>query len=256
MIKKIIKEVKILNKCCLITGGDRGLGKAISTIFAHNGYDIIMNYVKNKEMAESLSQELVNTYGIKVVPIQADISDENQVKEMYKTIGENFSKIDVIVNNAAIFNDSIFLDKNSNDFDKVYKVNVIGAFLICKYARDYLSENSSIINITSTNALDTHYTYAADYDASKAALISLTNNLAVEFAPKTRVNAIAAGWINTDTIKEEVSDEFKNREIEKILLKRFSEPEEIAEVVMFLASDKASYINKTVIRVDGGFYLK
>ena len=245
-----------MNKCCLITGGDRGLGKAISTIFAHNGYDIIMNYVKNKEMAENLAQELVNTYGINVVPIQADISDENQVKEMYKTIGENFSKIDVIVNNAAIFNDSIFLDKNSNDFDKVYKVNVIGAFLICKHARDYLSENSSIINITSTNALDTHFTYAADDDASKAALISLTNNLAVEFAPKTRVNAIAAGWINTDTIKEEVSEEFKNNEIEKILLKRFSEPEEIAEVVMFLASDKASYINKTVIRVDGGFYLK
>ena len=246
----------MLNKCCLITGGDRGLGKAISTIFAHNGYDIIINYVKNKEMAENLSQELVNTYGIKVIPIQTDISEESQVKEMFKTIGENFSKIDVIVNNAAIFNDSIFLDKNSNDFDKVYKVNVIGAFLICKHARDYLSDNSSIINITSTNALDTHYTYAADYDASKAALISLTNNLAVEFAPKTRVNTIAAGWINTDTIKEEVSEEFKNNEIEKILLKRFSEPEEIAEVVMFLASDKASYINKTVIRVDGGFYLK
>ena len=118
MIKIIEKEVITLNKCCLITGGDRGLGKAISTIFAHNGYDIIMNYVKNKEMAENLAQELVNTYGINVLPIQADISDENQVKEMFKTIGEKFSKIDVIVNNAAIFNDSIFLDKNSNDFDK------------------------------------------------------------------------------------------------------------------------------------------
>lgn len=245
-----------MDKCCLITGGDRGLGKAISTIFAANGYDIIINYVKNEELANNLAYELKEQYHINVLSIKADISDEEEVSAMFNKIREQYQKIDVIVNNAGIFNDSIFMDKTSLDFEQIYKVNVIGAFLICKNAKDMLSENSSVINIASTNAIDTHYTYAADYDASKAALISLTNNLAVEFAPKTRVNAIAAGWINTDTIKEDLSVETVEKEKKKVLLERFAEPEEIAEVVMFLASDKASYINKTVIRVDGGYYLK
>ena len=245
-----------MNKCCIVTGGDRGLGKAISRIFAANGYDIIMNYVKNEEMANDLAYELKDQYHVNVMTIKANISDEEEVKAMFDKIKEQYQNIDVIVNNAGIFNDSIFMDKTSLDFEEIYKVNVIGAFLVCKFAKDMLGENSSIINISSTNAMDTHYTYAADYDASKAALISLTNNLAVEFAPKTRVNAVAAGWINTDSIKEDLSVETVQKEKEKILLGRFSEPEEIAEVVMFLASDRASYINKTVIRVDGGYYLK
>lgn len=244
-----------MNKCCLITGGDRGLGKAISTLFAQNGYDIIINYVKEEELANQLTNELVEKYHIKALAIKADISNEEQVKNMFNIIKENFSQLDVVVNNAAISNDSFLLDKDAEDFEKVYKVNLVGAFLICKYSKNLLANNSSIINITSTNGIDTNYTYSADYDASKAALISLTNNLAVELAPKVRVNAIAAGWMETDATKD-LSENFKEKEEEKILLNRFAKPLEVAEVVLFVASEKASYINKSIIRVDGGTYAK
>ena len=134
-----------MNKCCLITGGDRGLGKAISTLFAQNGYDIIINYVKEEELANQLTNELVEKYHIKALAIKADISNEEQVKNMFNIIKENFSQLDVVVNNAAISNDSFLLDKDVEDFEKVYKVNLVGAFLICKYSKNLLANNILIL---------------------------------------------------------------------------------------------------------------
>ena len=171
---------------------------------------------------------------------------------MFQQIDEKYQMLDYLINNAAIANDSVFLDKTKEDFLNVYSTNLVGPFLCSKHAHKLMPKTGCIVNISSTNAIDTFYTYSADYDCSKAALISLSNNLAVELAP-IRVNTVAPGWINT-SMNKDLEEEFCCEEKKKILLNRFAEPNEVAKVVSFLCSEDASYINKSVIRVDGGFY--
>ena len=239
-----------MGKLVLVTGATGGLGRSISLEFAKSGYDVIINYHNHYEEAVKLLEE-VKSFGVEGLIVKCDISNEEEVKDMFKTIKDKFNHLDCLVNNAAIENDSIFLDKTKEDFMKVYEVNLVGAFLCSKYASKLMSEDSAIVNISSTNAIDTNYPYSADYDASKAALISLSNNLALELAP-IRVNTVLPGWINTDMNKELTKEQIME-ENKKILLNRFAEPSEIAKVVVFLSSNEASYINKSVIRVDGGF---
>ena len=169
-----------------------------------------------------------------------------------KTIN-TFNRLDCLVNNAGIAIDTTFEDKKVPNFQKILNTNLIGPFLTSKYSYPYLKKqpNASIINISSTNGIDTIYPESLDYDASKAGLISLTKNLAIEFSPFVRVNSVAPGWVNTEMNKE-LDDKFIKEEEQKILLNRFAEPEEIAKVVAFLASNDAKYINSEIIRVDGG----
>ena len=242
------------NKVVLITGASRGLGKEIALKFAKNKYNVIINYNNSEECANKLKKEL-ELYNVKVSLIKTDISNEQEVKLMIKKILENYNRIDVLVNNAGIAIDTIFEEKTKENFKKILDVNLIGPFLVSKYVSEEMlkRKKGNIINITSTNGIDTYYPESLDYDASKAGLISLTHNLAVKLSPYINVNAIAAGWINTEMNKD-MDDEFKKQEEQKILLKRFAEPKEIANVVYFLATEDAKYINNEVIRVDGGTY--
>lgn len=242
-----------MKKTVLITGGARGIGKATSIEFAKNGYNVVINYVSNDETAENLKKYIVDNYGVEIMLAKADVSDEKQVKEMVEMVINQFGSIDVLVNNAGIAIDTTFEDKIVENFRRTLDVNTIGPFLISREVGKYMLEqkSGSIINITSTNGLETYYEYSLDYDASKAALISLTHNLSEIFAPFIRVNAIAPGWVNTEMNKE-LDEEYVKEECKNIYQGRFAEPEEIAKVICFLASDDASYINNEVIRVDGG----
>ena len=174
---------------------------------------------------------------------------------MVKTIENKYSKIDVLVNNAGIVIDKEFNDKTVEDWTKTLKVNLIAPFLLTKLIGNkmYDNKNGTIINISSTNGINTYYPPSTDYDASKSGLISLTYNSAVQYAPYVRVNCVAPGWVNTEMNKE-LEEDFIKTESEKILVKRFGKPEEIANVVYFLASDEATFINSEVIKVDGGWY--
>ena len=243
-----------MNKTVLVTGGSRGIGKSTVIEFAKKGYNVVMNYLKSEEKALELKKEIEENYGVKALIIKADVSSEEVKNMVEKTIIE-FGYIDCLVNNAGIAIDTIFEDKTKENFIKILNTNLIGPFLVSKEVGKYMLERKqgSIINISSTNGIDTIYPESIDYDASKAALISLTKNLAIEYAPYIRVNTVAPGWTLTDMNKN-LDDEYVKEECESILLKRFADPSEIAKVVVFLASSDASYINSEVIRVDGGWY--
>ena len=242
-----------MKKVVLITGSSRGIGKATAIEFAKKGYNVVINYVSNDDAAKNLKKYLTENYDTDVMTCKCDISDEIKVKEMVKQVIDYFGKIDVLVNNAGIAIDTTFDDKTVENFRKTLDVNLIGPFIVSREVGKYMLEQKrgSIINVTSTNGLETYYEYSLDYDASKAALISLTHNLSEYFLPYIRVNAVAPGWVNTEMNKELDSDYVKE-ECEKIYLRRFAEPEEVAKAIYFLASDDATYINNEVLRVDGG----
>ena len=236
-----------MKKTVLITGASRGIGASIALAFAKSQYNVIINYNKSEKEAKKLEKKLNKI--TKAISIKADVTNDIEVKEMIKVIKKEFKKIDVLVNNAGISNDTEPFSKTKEDFMKVLDVNVYGVYNVTRYAEEILNKDSSIINIASTNGIDSYYEYSLDYDTSKAAVINLTHNLA-NYLKGIRVNAIAPGWVDTDMNKN--LGEFKKQELKKILLNRFADPKEVAEVALFLASDKASYINDTIIKVDGG----
>ena len=234
-----------MNRVVLVTGASRGLGASIAKVFLENKDIVYVNYFRSRNKAEELGKK----YEL-AIPIYCDVSNEQEVKEMIEQIKKEQGHLDIIVNNAGIAKDSLVEDKTKESFTTVLQTNLIGPFLVCKYGRKIMKKGN-IINISSNTGIDAYYPYGLDYDASKAGLISLTHNLAIEYAPNIRVNAVAPGWINTDMNKE-LDEEFKKEECKKILLNRFAEPSEVANVVFFLASEEASYINDSIIKVDGG----
>lgn len=242
------------DKVVLVTGSSRGIGRSTIEEFASLGANVVINYVNNEDMALELKNEVISKYGVDALVVKCDVSKEEEVKDMVNTIISHFGRIDILVNNAAISMDDVIDNKTSEDFMKVLGVNLLGPFLTSKYIGRIMFNQKSgkIINITSTNGIDTYYKESMDYDASKAGLISLTHNLALEFSPYVNVNAVAAGWVNTD-VNRELEPNFRDEQTSKILLNRFAESKEIAKTVVFLASDSASYINSSILRVDGGY---
>ncbi|MCQ2086870.1 MAG: SDR family oxidoreductase [Bacilli bacterium] len=245
-----------MRKIALVTGGAKGIGKAIVTELANNGYDVVINYLSSENEAKELAKELTEKCPVNVLTYQCDVSDEAKVKEMVSYIEEKLGTVDILVNNAAVDLSSMWHEKNSEDFKKTLDVNVVGAYNVAHAVYKGMIDKKwgRVINIASTNGINTYYPMCLEYDASKAALISLTHNLAMQFAPYVNVNAIAPGFIGTESELDGYDEEFLKEEQEKILLGRYGNPEEVAHLVKFLVSEEASYINNSVIRIDGGQY--
>ena len=243
-----------MNKVVLITGAANGIGKAIARKLAAFSYDIVINYNSSETKAFELKEELLSNYDIRCIAVKADVSKEDEVDNMINIINNELGGVDILINNAAIDLPNMFNLKTADEFRKVLDVNVVRAYNCAKAVYKHMLEKEygKIINITSTNGINTYYPMCFDYDASKAALISLTHNLAIQFAPYVNVNAIAPGFIGTENELNGYDEEFLKEECEKILLKRYGEPEEVADLVKFLISDEAKYINNSVIRIDGG----
>ena len=243
-----------MNKSVLITGGAIGIGRAIALELAKNGYNIVINYLTSEDKALLLKSEIDNNYQVKCLIYKADISKEDEVDKMISYIEKEIKGIDILINNAAIDLSNMFYLKTAEEFRRTLDVNVVGAYIVSKRVAKYMEDNKygRIINISSTNGINTYYPMCFDYDASKAALNSLTHNLAIQYSPYIHVNAIAPGFIGTEKELEGYDEEFLKEETEKILLKRYGKPEEVAHLVKFLISDEADYINNTIIRIDGG----
>lgn len=243
-----------MNKIVLVTGGAKGIGRAIVEELAKNGYDIVVNYLTSKEEASSLVESIISKYGIRAMSIQADVSKEEEVDAMVSQIEDTMGGVDILINNAAVDLSNLFHLKTAEEFRKTLDVNVVGAYNCSKRVYRHMidQEYGRIINISSTNGINTYYPMCIDYDASKAALISLTHNLAFEFGPYVNVNAIAPGFIGTENELDGYDEEFLKQEQEKIMVKRYGKPEEVAYLVKFLVSDEANFINNSIIRIDGG----
>lgn len=243
-----------MNKVVLVTGGAQGIGKAIILELAKNHYDVVINYLTSNKAAALLEEEIKKNYDVRVMTIQADVSKEEEVDAMISLIEKKWGGVDILVNNAAVDLSNLFHLKTADEFRKTLDVNVVGAFNCSKRVYRHMldQEYGRIINISSTNGINTYYPMCIDYDASKAALISLTHNFAFEYGPYINVNAIAPGFIGTDNELDGYDEEFLKEEQEKIMVNRYGKPEEVAYLVKFLISDEANFINNTIIRIDGG----
>lgn len=241
-------------KVAIITGSRRGIGEAIAYKLAQNGYSIVINDREDKAQVDNVVRELQEKYNVSAIGIMADVSKENEVKKILQTVKDKFGRIDILINNAAIVEDMEIEDRSTELFNETITNNITSTYLMCKYIGKEMFNNKKgkIINISSTNGINTFFPTSIDYDASKAAVISLTHNFALEYAPYVLVNSIAPGWVNTEMNKQ-LPKELIDEECEKIYLKRFAEPSEIANLVSFLASDECTYINGEIIKFDGGY---
>ena len=242
-------------KVALITGANSGIGKVIAVEMAKEGYDILLNYVFDEPAAIAVKEE-IEALGTRCELLLADISDYSAVEEMMKNAFDVFGRIDVLVNNAGITKDNLILRMTEAEFDAVIDVNLKGTFNCCKHiARKMLKQREGkIINIASIIG-EMGNPGQVNYGASKAGVIGLTKTLAKEFASRgIRVNAIAPGFIET-AMTDRIPEKERNAMIDAIPLGSLGQPEDIANLVTFLASDKANYITGQIIGINGGLYM-
>lgn len=243
------------DKIALVTGGGRGIGRAICLELAARGATVIVNYNRSAAAAAEVVA-LIESAGGSGRPMQTDVSNAEQVAAMFKAITADFGKIDILVNNAGMTRDNVIMMMKPDDFDIVIETNLRSCWLCCKTAaRSMMRKRSgSIINITSVVGIAGNGGQT-NYAASKAGVIGLTKSLAKEVAVRgIRVNAVAPGFVETD-MTADLADDLRKKAVEAIPLGRMGAPQDIAKAVAFLASDEAAYITGQTLVVDGGMVM-
>lgn len=244
-----------MDKCALITGATRGIGKQIAITLAKQGYNIALNYRKENEELENTKKE-IEKIGVQILAVKGDVANFEDCENFVKQVIERFGQIDVLVNNAGITRDTLLMRMKEEDFKQVIDTNLVGTFNVTKNVISYMmkARNGRIINISSVVGISGN-AGQTNYAASKAGIIGFTKSLAKEVASRNiTVNAVAPGFIETQmtaVLKEDIKEEIAK----KIPLKRMGTPQDVANVVKFLASSDSSYITGQVIHIDGGMLM-
>lgn len=243
------------NKTAIVTGGARGIGRAIAIKLASLGANVVVNYSSKPEAAQEVV-DIIEQNGGKAILFKADVRLNEEVEAMFNKTIEIFGSLDILVNNAGITKDNLLLRMSEKEFDDVIEINLKGTFNCIKNATKIMMKQRSgrIINISSVIGLIGN-AGQANYAASKAGIIGLTKSVAKEFASRgVTVNAIAPGFIKTD-MTDVLSDKVKEAILTQVPLGALGEPEDVANAVAFLASDSAKYITGQVLNVDGGMVM-
>ncbi|MCE2793036.1 MAG: 3-oxoacyl-ACP reductase family protein [Planctomycetota bacterium] len=249
-----MKSIDLKGKTAIVTGGGQGIGRAIATALHSAGANVVVNYFadaagRNRELAEGFAREL----GERAVAAVADVRNPAELAGLVEIAVSRFGGLDFLVNNAGILRDKSFRKMTSGDWQDVIDTNLTGVFNACQAAAEKLRDGGAIVNVASLSAAMGFFGQA-NYASAKAGVVTLTKVLSKELARRNiRVNAVAPGVINTE-MGQSIPEENRKVMLTNIPLGRFGEPEEIANVVLFLCSDLASYVTGQTVHINGGWY--
>ena len=248
-----MRTKQLQGRVAIITGASRGIGRAISGLFAEEGARVVVNFNTSKEEASAVVESIRNGGG-EAIEVKSDVSNYSDVKRMVKTTLQTWGRVDILVNNAGVHIDKDFFETNEDEWDKTIDINLKGAYLCSKEVAPIMLEHKygKIINISSNSGL---YHPSAmrliEYVASKSGMNGLTKALALRLGPYITVNAICPGWIITEMV-EQTDPEIKKMILDETVLKRPGTPEDVAQSALFLASSSADFITGELLIVAGG----
>lgn len=248
--------MRLANKIAVVTGGSRGIGRGIALKLVSEGAKVVVNYRANSAAAEEVVG-LIKEQGRDAVAVQADVSQMVEAQRLIKTAVSTYGRLDILVNNAGTTRDMLIMLMKEDDWDLVLRTNLKSAFNCCKVAARTMMKQryGRIVNITSVSGL-AGQAGQTNYSASKAGLIGFTKALAKELGPRNiTVNAVAPGFVYTD-LTADLPQEMKDLALQMTPLGRFGTPEDMANAVVFLASDEASFITGHILSVDGGLVMQ
>ena len=253
-------DLDLKGRVALVTGGSRGLGRAVAGAFAAEGAKVVLNYVKGAEAAGQVAGEIRSRYNTDAVPLRADVSVEADVRALFDGAERALGPVDILVNNAGLWPKAVVKDMSEEEWSRVLAVNLTGPFLACREAvRRWLAakRRGAVVNVTSQAAHTGATSGHAHYAAAKAGLANLTISLARETAPHgIRVNAVAPGMMRTDMTDAAMAADAR-RYLDRIPLGRIADPAEVAAAVVFLASDRAAgYVTGATLDVNGGMLMR
>ncbi|MBC2458901.1 SDR family oxidoreductase [Clostridium beijerinckii] len=239
-------------KVAIITGASRGIGSAIAKQLSALGAKVVVNYSNNAVKAEEVVEEITKS-GEQAVAIKADVSNIKDVERLFSETITKFGKIDILVNNAGVILYKLLSDVTEEEFDKLFNINVKGTYFACQQAMKHMEDNGRIINF-STSVVGSMFPTYSVYAATKGAVEQITRQLAKEFGPKKiTINAVAPGPINTELFNVGKTDEQIEAIRQMNSFGRIGEPDDIANAIEFLVSDKAQWITGQTLRINGGY---